>query len=185
MDVTDFTIAMYFIQGLMAQHISFVPTTLPPGLYEQAGGLSSNVPSSIITHMSGNSGSLSPVSGTFGRVQPQYTGPSQPFTPDHGLSPQPRAPALPARPAVAAFRPVSVAQGNGHDTWDVNPTEKAEADAIFDSELDIKKVGYVEGEAAVPFMLRSQLPGEDLAQIWFVLMSSFVPMMLILPQGPG
>jgi epidermal growth factor receptor substrate 15 len=50
----------------------------------------------------------------------------------------------------------------------VTPSEKAEADTIFSGQLDTQNVGYIEGEVAVPFMLKSQLPGEVLAQIWFV-----------------
>lgn len=167
LDVTDFTIAMYFIQGLMTQQVTFVPTTIPPGLYEQARGPSSNAPSSITTHMSGNSGSLSPLGSSFGRLQPHYTGQSQPLASDHtGISSQPRAPNLPARPSPAPPRPISAAQGNGNDAWDVSPMEKAEADAIFNGQLDTQNVGYIEGDIAVPFMLKSTLPGEVLAQIW-------------------
>jgi epidermal growth factor receptor substrate 15 len=178
LDVTDFTIAMYFIQGLMSQKTSFVPAVLPPGLYEQAGGLPSNM-TSVVTHLSGNSGSFSPVLGNFGQIQAQSTGQNQPLSPSHsGLMPQRRTPIVPARPSAPGFRAASNAHGNAHIVWDVTPTEKAEADAIFDGELDTKKLGFVEGEAAVPFMLKSQLPGEDLAQIWFVelffLMRSYI-----------
>ncbi|KAJ3572813.1 hypothetical protein NP233_g2832 [Leucocoprinus birnbaumii] len=159
MDVADFTIAMYFIQGLMKQQFSFVPTTLPPGLYEQASG----VPSTVATHLSGNSGSFSPIGSSFGRVQPQYTGQSQPLAQNHTGQAQFNPPNLPARPSPAT-RPIPTVQTN--DAWDVTPTEKAEADAIFTGQLDLQNVGYIEGETAVPFMLKSQLPGEVLAQIW-------------------
>jgi epidermal growth factor receptor substrate 15 len=60
-----------------------------------------------------------------------------------------------------------MAQGNGYNVWDVTSNEKTDADAIFDG-LDTEKLGYIEGDVAVPFMIKSQLPGEDLAQIWFV-----------------
>lgn len=159
---------MYFIHGLMSKQISFVPTTLPPGLYEQAGGLPSNLPS-ISTHLSGNSGSLSPITSNFSRVQPQYTGQSQVLGSDlAGSSPRPQAPTLPARPVVDPFRPTTVAHGVSQDVWDVDANEKAESDIIFSTKLDTKRVGYIEGDVAVPFMVQSQLPGEDLAQIWFV-----------------
>lgn len=166
LDAADFAIAMYFIHGLMSKQISFVPATLPPGLYEQAGGLTSNQPS-ITTHLSGNNGSLSPVTSNFGRIQPQYTGQSQVLGPDlTGSSLQPRAPILPARPVVDPFRPTTVARGATHDAWDVDANEKAESDAIFNSKLDTNRVGYIEGDIAVPFMVLSQLPSEELAQIW-------------------
>jgi epidermal growth factor receptor substrate 15 len=168
LDIADFTIAMYFIQGLMSQKISFVPVTLPSGLYEQAGGLPSTVPS-IATQLSGNSGSFSPVLGNFGQLQRQSTGQNQPLSPSHsGFIPQRRTPIVPARPTAPGFRVASDAHGNSYNVWDVTPTEKAEADTIFDGELDTKKIGFIEGDAAVPFMLKSRLPGEDLAQIWFV-----------------
>src|SRR5437879_2492214 len=38
LDLTNFTIAMYLIQAFMSGKLSFIPTTLPPGLYEQASG---------------------------------------------------------------------------------------------------------------------------------------------------
>ncbi|KAI0057121.1 hypothetical protein BV25DRAFT_1863870, partial [Artomyces pyxidatus] len=84
LDVTDFTIAMYLIQASMSGALSFVPTTLPPGLYEQASGtdsISAFSTSSVKTHATGGSGSFSPgLSGVFpsrpggSAVQPQYTG---------------------------------------------------------------------------------------------------------------
>ena len=149
------------------QQISFVPTTLPPGLYEQAGGLSTTTSPSQSAHFSGSSGSLSPVGSNFGRLQSQYTGQSSPLAPDHASLSQFGAPSLPSRPSQAPFRPTSVVQ-TGKDAWDVSPAEKADADTIFSGELDKQNVGFIEGETAVPFMLKSQLPSEVLAQIWFV-----------------
>lgn len=125
--------------------------------------------------MTGQSGSFSPMSAAFpqnrSNIQPQYTGQSQALQPDHtGFSAtQPRPPVLPARPAASGFSsPPFVPQRNGHaPQWDVTPSEKANADRFFD-ELDTQRRGYIEGEVAVPFMLKSNLPGEDLAQVWFV-----------------
>jgi epidermal growth factor receptor substrate 15 len=51
--------------------------------------------------------------------------------------------------------------------WDVTAEEKARNDGFFDS-LDIAKAGYIEGAAAVPFMLLSNLPEDSLARIWYV-----------------
>ncbi|RDB21022.1 Epidermal growth factor receptor substrate 15-like 1 [Hypsizygus marmoreus] len=174
LDSTDFAIGMYFIQGLMSGQLSFVPSTLPPGLYQQAGGLPSNQ-GSVRSHMSGNSnsGSFSPLSGTFPQnrsaIQPQYTGQTQLLQPDHtGYSAAPsRPPVLPARPPVLGVNsPPFVPQRNGKvPAWDVTPTEKANADRFFD-DLDPQRRGYIEGDVAVPFMLKSNLPGEDLARVW-------------------
>ncbi|KAJ3508199.1 hypothetical protein NLJ89_g5886 [Agrocybe chaxingu] len=155
LDSADFAIGMYLIQGVMTGKITFIPTALPPGLYQQAGGLTNT--GSVRSHMTGNSGSFSPVGSSF---PPQHTGQTPMLQPDHtGLSGPFRAPALPARPNA-------LIQSNGHrQEWDVTPTEKASSDRYFDS-LDTHKRGFIEGEVAVPFMLKSQLPGEVLAQIW-------------------
>ncbi|KAF9475672.1 hypothetical protein BDN70DRAFT_883440 [Pholiota conissans] len=146
LDSVDFAIGMYFIQGVMTGKISFIPTTLPPSLYQQAGGVSNS--GSIKPHITGGSGSFSPIGSTFvTQLQPEFTG--QPF----------RAPTLPGRPSTTT-------PANGHSVdWDVSAVEKASSDRYFDT-LDTQKKGYIEGEVAVPFMLKSQLPGETLAQIW-------------------
>ncbi|KAF8803613.1 hypothetical protein BYT27DRAFT_7171751 [Phlegmacium glaucopus] len=154
LDSTDFAIGMYFIQGVMGNKISFIPTSLPPGLYHQAGGGQEHS-DPVRSHMSGTSGSFSPVAGSF---LPQHTGQNQILQPDiTGVSGKLKAPAVPAP---------SFTHSNGHaPAWDVSPTEKASTDRLFDS-LDPQKRGYIEGEVAVPFMLDSKLPGEVLAQVW-------------------
>ncbi|KAF5386588.1 hypothetical protein D9615_001706 [Tricholomella constricta] len=173
LDSTDFAIGMYFIQALMSGHLAFVPTTLPPGLYQQAGGHTPSTQGSVRSHMTGNSGSFSPLGSAFPQnrsaLQPQYTGQSQLMQPDHtGYSAtSPRPPVLPARPIPSGLTsPPFIPQRNGHASqWDVLPAEKANADKFFD-ELDTQRRGFIEGEVAVPFMLKSNLPGEDLARVW-------------------
>ncbi|KAL4244391.1 hypothetical protein ABKN59_010425 [Abortiporus biennis] len=49
--------------------------------------------------------------------------------------------------------------------WDVTPKEKARADRFFDM-LDPWKNGYIEGEAAVPFLSKSKLEVGVLEKIW-------------------
>jgi len=153
LDAVDFTVGMYFIQGVMSNAISFIPTTLPPGLYKQAGGVTSTSP--VQSHGTGTSGSFSPVRNSFG---PQITGQTILQVQTTGYSsPLSTASALPAR-----------RQTNGATQsadWDVTPAEKASADLFFDS-LDTQNKGHIEGDVAVPFMLKSQLPGEVLAQVW-------------------
>jgi len=147
LDVIDFTIGMYLIQGVMGCSISFIPTTLPPGLYQQAAGVTSPAVS-VQPHSNIPSGSFSPVRSSF---VPGFN----PTTPKH-------APALPARPSgIFPHQP----NGLSASDWDVTPTEKASADRFFET-LDTLNRGYIEGDAAVPFMLKSQLSGEVLAQIW-------------------
>jgi epidermal growth factor receptor substrate 15 len=62
---------------------------------------------------------------------------------------------------------------NGHPLpWDVTAAEKTAADRFFD-ELDSQRRGYIEGDVAVPFILKSNLPGEALAQVWCVIQIVF------------
>jgi epidermal growth factor receptor substrate 15 len=171
---------MYLIQASMSGQLSFIPTTLPPGLYEMASGSSS---STVASHTTGNSGSFSPIlSGTFSQssglvrpqltgkpVQPQYSGqlPQQQFTGpvlQHHTGPTklPRITPAPAGPFAAA-----------QTAWDVTSAEKANADKFFDN-LDVQKRGYIEGDVAVPFMINSKLPEDDLALIWLDLSTLFL-----------
>jgi len=161
LDAVDFAIGMYFIQGVVTKKITFVPTTLPPGLYQQAGG-STNA-GSVRPHMTGGSGSFSPVGSFFPpqhtvqMLQPEYTG---------SLT----APSLPARPNA-------LPESNGHVAeWDVTTAEKAACDLHFNT-LDTQRKGFIEGEIAVPFMLKSQLPGEILAQVWYAELFEFASML--------
>ncbi|KAI0933818.1 hypothetical protein AcV5_005864 [Taiwanofungus camphoratus] len=172
LDAADFTIAMYLIQASMSGQLRTLPLTLPPGLYEQAGGRSPF--DAVVSHATGGSGSFSPsMSGSFsGRpmstLEPQFTGASSVFHPQMTgqLRSAPSAPPLPARSVLA--NPSSTfpfAQPQTTQQWDVTPSEKANADRIFD-ELDKQKRGFIEGDVAVPFMLKSQLPEDVLAQVW-------------------
>ncbi|KAH9001436.1 hypothetical protein EDB92DRAFT_1826676 [Lactarius akahatsu] len=179
LDVTDFTVAMYLIQASMSGQLSFIPTTLPPGLYEMASGSSG---SAVASHTTGNSGSFSPgLSSTFPQnngssvVRQQLTGkPLQPQYSGQPLQQQFTGPALqqhqtgPTKlprnaPAPGPFAAASAAQTQ--PAWDVTPSEKANADKFFDT-LDVHKRGYIEGDVAVPFMIDSKLPEDDLALIW-------------------
>lgn len=173
LDVTDFTIAMYLIQGSMSGTLPNIPPVLPPYIYEQAKGVSD----AVVSHATGSSVSFSPsVTGSFpgrptGAVQPQYTGQGilQPQTTGQrqgilhaqttGQRPTPQ---VPPRPTNASnLSNVS----NALPSWDVTQAEKASADGFFDS-LDTQKRGYIEGDVAVPFMLQSKLSDDVLAQIW-------------------
>jgi epidermal growth factor receptor substrate 15 len=162
---------MYFIQGLMSRSISFVPTTLPPGLLQQASGMPPSTAGSVRSHMTGgsNSGSFTPTSSGFSQtrpnLQPQYTG--QTLQPNYtGQSSNASIPpALPARPSALGSS-ASNFQANGSAAhWDVTAAEKTAADRYF-NELDTTHRGFIEGDVAVPFMLKSKLPEEHLARIW-------------------
>lgn len=160
LDATDFIIGMYLIQASMSGQLSFIPTSLPPGLYEQASGSGG-----VVSHITGGGVPISPVSpGYLHRsikgVQQQHTGPSALQAQTTGPK---KAPVLPVRKPTAPMgsSPFATTQ----QAWDVTPTEKATADRFFDT-LDSQKLGYIEGAVAVPFMLQSNLPEEVLAQVW-------------------
>ena len=72
LDSIDFAIGMYFIKAVMNNQISVIPHSLPPGLYHQACGDQQDPVDPEEFHISGNnnSGSFSPISGSF---QPQHT----------------------------------------------------------------------------------------------------------------
>ena len=178
LDVADFIIAMYLIQASMSGQLTFVPTTLPPGLYEVASG--KGLPGSTVTsHATGNSGSLSPgLSTTFAQnnvVQPQMTG--RPLQPQYSGQPlqqqftgqlaQHQTGSKPAlarnTPATPLFAAPSTVQS--HMAWDVTPAEKASSDKYFET-LDTHRRGYIEADVAVPFMLQSKLSQEVLAIVW-------------------
>ena len=167
LDLTDFTIAMFLIQATMSNQLSFIPTTLPLGLYEQAGG------AAVVAHATGSSAHhASPAATSFPApvkqppVQTNFTGQSN-LAPSH---PSRRPPPVTQPPTIPSFTGVP-AHATGH--WDVTPAEKASADRFFDT-LDSHKRGYIEGDVAVPFMLQSKLPEEVLAHVWCV----HVPMTL-------
>jgi epidermal growth factor receptor substrate 15 len=167
LDLTDFTIGMYLIQACMSGQLPFVPTSLPPGLYEQAGG--------VATHATGGSGSFSPgLGGAFpGRpVAAQHTGTTAMASPlQQQFTGQPRmAPPVPQRTPAALGGSAFGMQA--HNTgmaqqWDVTAAEKANSDRFFDT-LDAQKIGFIDGDQAVPFMVQSGLPEDALSQIWFV-----------------
>jgi epidermal growth factor receptor substrate 15 len=165
LDATDFIIAMYIISAIKSGSISFVPTSLPPGLYEQASGDATTIPP-VAAHATGGSGSYSPgVTGAFpGRpIATQYTG--QSLHAQHtgsGIRPN-QPPAPPPRSIGSPFSVPNAAAPQAH--WDVTTTEKANSDKFFDT-LDTQRRGYVDGDVAVPFLLQSKLPGDTLAQVW-------------------
>lgn len=176
---------MYLVQASMSGQLPFIPTTLPPGLYEMASD--QTLPGSAIAlHTTGNSGSFSPglspgFPGNFPQnsgsgviqtqltgkqLQPQYTGQplQQQFTGQLTQN-QTGSKSSPSRNALASAPFSAVPSVQSQLAWDVTPAEKANADKLFDS-LDKRRRGYIESDVAVPFMLQSKLPEADLASIW-------------------
>ncbi|KAG9050477.1 hypothetical protein FS837_005282 [Tulasnella sp. UAMH 9824] len=172
LDQTDFIIGMFFIQLAMSQPNFVIPAAIPPGLYEQASGGKS--PQSIRTHQTGGSstGPGSPIARQFTgqqSIRAQYTG--QTVTTQHtgqGLhSPQLTGPPsrLSMAPSVLSTISTPATSTHGAGDWDISTQEKATADSFF-ATLDTQKRGFIEGEVAVPFMVKSGLPEPVLAQIW-------------------
>src|SRR5271163_2468812 len=132
LDCTDFVIGLYLIQASMSGQLSFVPNFLPPGLYEQAGG--GGPPpqqSTILTHTTGTSGSISPTipqQSRTGVLHSQYTGQQQnqqqpPLSATASRFPsRPGAsqPAFPASPFASPPRSILLSQVL---PWDVTAAE--------------------------------------------------------------
>jgi epidermal growth factor receptor substrate 15 len=172
---------MYLIRASMSGQLPFIPTTLPPGLYEIASD--QTLPgSTVASHAMGNSGSFYhgtpgsfPQTSGSGIVQPQLTGKQlQPQYSGRSLQQQFTGPVAQNQtgsstrkvPALAPFPAFTAPQSQL--AWDVTPTEKASTDTLFDG-LDTRNRGFIESDVAVPFMLQSKLPGTDLASIWSAL----------------
>ncbi|KAG8974687.1 hypothetical protein FRC05_007021 [Tulasnella sp. 425] len=168
LDQTDFIIGMFFIELAMSQPGFVIPTTLPPGLYEQANGTKSTG-----THQTSGPptgpGSPVPRQPAGQPLQPRYTGQtsSAQHTGQNFHSSQLTGPSskLSMTPSVPSPAPTSVIDAHASGDWDISTQEKATADSFF-ATLDTQRRGYIEGDVAVPFMLQSGLPEEVLAQIW-------------------
>ena len=169
---------MYLIQATLSEQLTFVPTTLPPGLYEQASGKFE----ALVSHTTGSSSQLSPSTSRFptGALQSQYTGPVQSQLPGRG--PPPSIPPRPSVvPGVNAFNHSSPFGAPPAPQWDITPAEKANSDRFFDG-LDIRpKKGYIEADAAAPFMMQSNLPEDVLAQIWYAFVMKFGVQSMLTP----
>jgi epidermal growth factor receptor substrate 15 len=157
LDPTDFTIAMHLIRAAMSGQLTIIPTSLPPGLYQEAGG------GGVVAHPGGPGTSSFLATVKQPPIQPHFRGQrniAPPLPPRPG--PANHFPAVPPFPGVAS-------QETGQ--WDVTLAEKASADRVFDA-LDSHKRGVIEGDVVAPFMLQSKLSAEVLAQVWYVRYSS-------------
>lgn len=174
LDLPDFVLAMYYIQGCMSGAIprDGLPGTLPGGLYEVASGgrpRPAVMPTSPVgRQVTGLAGSPTPSlmarQMTGQGMQPQRTG--QSFTAPQRQFTAPPAPAslAPSAPlAPSALTPGPTLSGAGG--WDITPAEKRTADQFYEG-LDTMRRGFVEGDQAVGFMMQSGLPEGTLAQIW-------------------
>jgi len=105
------------------------------------------------------------------QIRSQFTGPH--IVPQ--MTGNRAVPAIPSRPSNFPMAPQLTGtpfplarQGTSPSLpWDVTAEEKANSDGFFDT-LDTARLGFVEGGAAVPFMLLSGLPEDTLARVWCV-----------------
>lgn len=187
---------MHLIAACMSNTSFVVPTTLPPGLYEQASG---GKPLGLEPQHTGGSSSIgSPTRANFalpgsnGAIKPQYTGqgalnsPLRAQTTGNAPHPSPlhsqftgsgrlssSSPAtsslIPSTATSSVFTTSTVPSSIAPTLpWDITSEEKAKSDGFFDG-LDTQRRGFIEGDVAVPFMLGSQLSEELLAKIWCVI----------------
>ncbi|KIJ29866.1 hypothetical protein M422DRAFT_36793 [Sphaerobolus stellatus SS14] len=164
LDATDFTLGMHFIQACMSSPSFSLPDTLPRWLYEQASqSLDQPIITSHVTGASSN-GLSSPLQSSF-RLPQQMTGGSATFTPS--LPAQPSSNQIVGSPSASStfFSKLEPTKPSQSSLWEITPEAKAFSDKIFDG-LDVAHRGFIEGDIAVPFMLKSNLSQVDLAQIW-------------------
>ncbi|CAG8530654.1 11385_t:CDS:10 [Diversispora eburnea] len=145
LDVTEFTIAMFFVQKSMNGTIKTIPTNLPPGFYEMAAG------TTVTTGATEEF--VSPASPPF----PPFTPRNIANVTDSRMSPIVRQASL----SVSG----SVSPNFSDDSWDVTPEDKVPYDRFFDT-LDKSKKGFLTGDEAASFFMKSNLVPTALAQIW-------------------
>ncbi|EPE07640.1 uba ts-n domain-containing protein [Ophiostoma piceae UAMH 11346] len=163
---TEFIIAMHLLTSIKAGTLRSLPTILPAGLYDAATRGSSGAAGGSVPPVPGPnspvSGQRSPLGASFGAggiapppaVARQMTG-MRPPPPNFSNSPMARAAAAPAPTHAPA----------GGPEWLITPAEKARMSTVF-QDLDKLKKGVLTGEQAVPFLQRSGLDDNILAQIW-------------------
>ncbi|CAK7234200.1 hypothetical protein SEUCBS140593_008861 [Sporothrix eucalyptigena] len=171
---TEFVIAMHLLTSTKSGTLRALPAMLPAGLYEAAtrgvaaasAGSGSGIGVAVGSPASPVARQQSPLGGGFGgaaipppppsnSISRQLTG-MRAAPPNFSSGPLGR-PAAPAAPAAA---PTS----SGPE-WLITPAEKARMDTVFQT-LDKGRKGYITGEEAVPFLTRSGLDEDKLAQVW-------------------
>ncbi|KAK7061435.1 hypothetical protein R3P38DRAFT_2829491 [Favolaschia claudopus] len=155
LDSKGFIIALHLIQGLMSHRFSDVPAFLPNELYEQAAA---------------------PVAEPIAPLSPLViTPPLAPPTPS-GLpfSPNVTSPNGFLSPRTSFYdgslSPISTSSHYREDPfqdpgWNIPSDVRAIADRQFDA-LDPQKTGFIEKSICFPFLLQSNLPHDEVAQIW-------------------
>ncbi|KAI1099628.1 hypothetical protein F4804DRAFT_321372 [Jackrogersella minutella] len=140
--LTEFVIAMHLLTSMKSGALRGLPNILPAALYEAATRRAPAPRQSPAT-------TGPPISA----IPRQLSGQAQVRT----TSPLGRPP---LGPQVTGVPP----QVTGSD-WLVTPAEKSRFDQLY-TDLDKTNKGFITGEESVPFLSRSGLPEDALAQIW-------------------
>ncbi|OZJ05007.1 hypothetical protein BZG36_02157 [Bifiguratus adelaidae] len=140
--LSDFIIAMHYIQESMDHPQQALPATVPPALRSSATESSHQPPQPSALHAMSplqQSAVLPPLTG-----QSQYSIPSQ-MTGTIGGLPNVQAPQM---------------------AWDVTPADKAKYDRMFETIASSSQAMTLSGAEAGQFFQKSGLPDDDLARIW-------------------
>lgn len=151
LDLSDFTVAMYLIQGLMTGQLATVPASLPPQLYEDAAR-HTRTPSPSPRHRT--------VSSPNTPALPRYPPPPPPSHPSLIPPPQPQLiPPITASPFSGAPPPRHPSRGPSQPSprLEVTPSIRVQAEHIFSS-LDSRNRGRVKTDAVHTYMCQSGLP---------------------------
>ena len=167
---TEFVVAMHLLTSTKSGALRVLPAMLPAGLYEAAtrgvaaavSGSGPGIGVAVGSPASPVARQQSPLGGGFGAVgilppppsnsiSRQMTG-MRPAPPNFSAGPLSRPTPPPAMPSSGP-------------EWLITPAEKARMDTVFQS-LDKTKKGFITGEEAVPFLTRSGLKEDQLAQVW-------------------
>ncbi|GAA95685.1 hypothetical protein E5Q_02342 [Mixia osmundae IAM 14324] len=187
LDATDFIVGMALIQAAMSGKLQTIPSTLPASFYAQAsaGAVPANPPtpqrqsSSMLPNINrqstGSIGSAAPIiprqitGNQQAAIPRQLTGQASPARQFSQTNIMPRQTISPSTTGTGSNNMYSLFQSQQKQqqslAWDITPEDKSIADGFFD-ELDPSRQGFIEGQVAVPFFLRSGLSEAILAQIW-------------------
>lgn len=129
LDLTDFTIAMFYIQRTMDGSISTLPTTLPPSVLKAAAGPAAGVGLMSSPVLSAQTLARQVTGGNMGIQNPVI---ARQMTGSMSMSSSPLA-----KQNTGGISADSV-------PWEITPEEKAKFDRFFD-QLDANGDGFVEG----------------------------------------
>jgi epidermal growth factor receptor substrate 15 len=133
----EFAMGMYLIQALESCLIASVPSTVPPELHDLFS------------------------SRALFDSHPTSKRPLHSHRSSSSLQSSPMHSQMLLIPPTSGHIPPA------HDSWDVSPIERSEANKHF-QKLDSDRNGYIEGKQATNFMWNYNLSSEDLAHIWYV-----------------